>query len=210
MKTTIVGLAVLLIAAFSVNAQSDKPVKPGHQQHGRHHGRDMMAKNLDFSDAQQQQLKSINGDYHKKLRDLKKNEDITVRESNAQISSLQKEHKAQIQALLTTEQKDKLASMKQQRMEKRKATASARAAKMKATLGLSDDQASQLKTLRTAMVEKRKSLHADNSLSREQKHAAIKTLAVQQKDQLKTILTPTQLQQLEAMKQQHHRREFTK
>jgi dsDNA-binding SOS-regulon protein len=55
-----------------------------------------------------------------------------------------------------------------------------------------------------------KSIHTDNSLSREQKHEQIKSLVMQQKDQLKTILTADQLEQLQQMKSQHHRRDFSK
>jgi hypothetical protein len=123
---------------------------------------------------------------------------------------LRKDHRAQMQALLTPAQKDQIAKMKQDRMQMAKVDANARAEKMKIKLGLSDAQASQLKTIRTDMMTKMKSIHTDNSLSDEQKHEQMKTLVMQQKDQLKTILTPDQLQQMQQMRGQHHRREFSK
>ena len=206
-------MALMIMAAISVNAQQpDEPMQQNRQHSFRHHGRgqDMMVKKLNFSDQQKQQLKTINSGFHKKLMELKKNEDITVRESKAQMSALHKDHREQMQALLTPVQKDQIAKMKQERMEMAKVNANARAEKMKIKLGLNDTQASQLKTIRTDMMAKMKSIHTDNSLSQEQKHEQIKALVMQQKDQLKTILTPDQLQQLQQMRMQHHRRDFSK
>ena len=215
MKKTIVSLAVMVIAAISVNAQQpDKSMKQDQQHHQqfrhRGHGRDMMAKKLNFSDQQKEQLKNINSDYHKKMTELKKHDEITVKEFKSQMTALHAVHRTQIQALLTTEQKDKLAKMKQDRMQMAKANAGARAEKMKIKLGLTDEQAGKLKTIRTDMVARIKTIHTDNTLSREQKHEQIKSLVIQQKDQLKTILTADQLQQLQQMKEQHHRRDFSK
>ena len=213
MKRTIVSLAVMVIAAFSVNAQQpDQSTKQEHHQPYRHHGhgREMMAKKLNFSDQQKEQLKTINSDYHKKMMDLKKHDEITVKEFKSQMSALHKDHRAQIQALFTPAQKDQLAKMKQERMQMAKVNAGARAEKMKIKLGLTDAQASQLKNIRTDMVGKIKTIHTDGSLSQEQKHDQIKNLVMQQKDQLKTILTAEQLQQLQQMRAQHHKREFSK
>lgn len=206
-------MAVVLLAAFSINAQ--EPAKSTQQEQHRSfghykHGRDMMAKKLNFSDAQKQQLKTINSDFRNKMMELKKHDEITVKEYKSQLSSLQKDHKSQLQALLTTEQKDQLAKMKKDRMDKAKTHALARTEKMKTKLGLTDEQASKLKDLRTGTMTKIKSIHADNALSHEQKREQIKGLVMQQKDQLKTILTPEQLQQLEQMKGQHHRKDFSK
>ncbi|MEP6748941.1 MAG: hypothetical protein ABJB86_14515 [Bacteroidota bacterium] len=221
MKKIIVSLAILLVAAVTVNAQQQDQKGQQHQQFNHHdhkgRGHDMMAKKLNFSDQQKQQLKNINTDYHNKMTALKKNEDITVRESKMRINTLRKDHRAQIRALLTPEQKNQIAKMKQERMEMAKINANARAEKMKIKLGLNHTQASQLKDMRTGMVTKMKSIHTDNSLSQEQKHEQIKTLVMQQKDQLKTILTPEQLQQMQQMRKgdhdgrfQHHREDFSK
>lgn len=210
MKKIIASLVVAMMAAITVSAQQPDPMQQAHHRSFHHHVHGMMAKKLNFSDQQKQQLKSINSDYRKKLADLKKNEDITVREFKSRMSVLRKEHRTQIQALLTPEQKDQVAKMKQERMQLAKVNAGARAERMKIKLGLNDAQASQLKEIRTGMAAKIKAIHTDNSLSREQKHAQIKSLVMQQKDQLKTILTTEQLQQLQQMRAAHNRRDFSK
>lgn len=211
MKKILAGLAVIMAAAFSVNAQqADKPQKQEHHQHFRHHGGGMMAKKLNFSDAQKQQLKDINSSFHQKMSELKKHDEITVKEYHVQMNALQQEHKSQLQAVLTPAQKDQLAKMKQERTEKAKTHALARAEKMKTKLGLTDAQAGQLKEMRSGTMAKIKTIREDNTLNRDQKRDQIKSLVIQQKDQLKTILTPEQLQQLEQMKGQHRRRDFSK
>jgi len=194
----------MAMTVLAVNAQQTAgSMQQNHHRSFRHRGHDRMAQKLNFSDQQKQQLKSINSDYHKKLADLKKNEDITVREFKSGMAALRKDHRAQLQALLTPEQKNQLAKMKQERMQMAKVNANARAEKMKIKLGLNDTQASQLKTIRTDMVAKMKSIHMDNSLSQEQKHEQMKNLVLQQKEQLKNILTAEQRQQMEQMKKEH-------
>jgi len=211
MKKTIVGLALVMMAAISVNAQQpDKPMQHARHQHFRKHGGDRLAQKLNFTDAQKQQLKDINSSYQKKLADLRKHDEITVKEFKSQMDALRQEHKQQLTALLTPEQKDQLAKLKQDRMEKAKTRAIARAEKMKTKLGLTDAQAGQLKEMRTATMAKIKSVKEDKALSHDQKREQIKGLVMQQKDQLKTILTPEQLQQLEQMKGQRHRRDVSK
>ena len=197
----------MVISAVSLHAQ-----EPLQQQHKnfRHHERGMMVKRLNFTDQQKEQLKNINSNYHNKLTELKKHEEITVKEMKAQLNALHKDHKAQLQALLTPEQKDKLAKIKEDRMEMAKVNANARAEKLKIKLGLSDEQAGKLTTLRTDLVAKMKAVHTDNTLTQEQKREQFKSLVVAQKDQLKAILTAAQLQQLEQLKQQRHRRDFSR
>lgn len=210
MKQIILSLAVAVMATMAVNAQQAE--SPMQQKHFRHHqhGKDDFAGKLHLTDQQKQQTKSINSDFHTKLADLKKQEDITVREYKSRMAGLQKERRSQIEALFTPEQKDQLAKMKQERMKLAKVNATARAERMKVKLNLTDAQAGQLKTLRSDMMTKMKSIHADSSLSREQKHEQVKSLVMQQKEQMKTILSAEQLQQLEQMKAEHHRHNFSK
>jgi Spy/CpxP family protein refolding chaperone len=210
MKKIMASLAIALMATLAVSAQqTDSSLHQRHRHSFRHHQHDMMAKNLQLSDQQKEQLKTINGDFHKKLMDLKKNEDITIREYKTKMKALQQEHRTAFQSVLSQEQKEQLAKTKEDRMQFAKNHA-AGSEKMKARLGLSDAQASQLKNIHTDMVTKIKAIHADSSLTRAQKHEQVKTLALQQKDQLKNILTPDQLQQLQQMKEQHHKRDFSK
>lgn len=210
MKKIIAGLAVIIMGVSSVNAQQlEQTSAPKHHRHQRHTP-EKMSTALHFSDAQKTQLTAINNDYHKKLAVLLKNEDITVRSSREQLKTLREEHRQQIKALLTPDQQQQLAKLKEEHSQQAKARMTARVEKIKTKLGLSDAQAAQLKDMRTGMMTKIKSVRTDSSLSRNQKHEQIKAIAMQQKDQLKTILTPDQMQQLEQMRQHHPQQGFTK
>jgi len=170
----------------------------------------MLAKKLNFSDQQKQQLKDINKQYHQQLADLNKNLDITVREQRAKMAAIHKDHQQQIQNLFTPEQKAQLQKMKDERQEMAKVNAKARAEKMKIKLGLSDDQAQKLKDLRTATFTKIKDIRSNESLSADQKREKMKAIVEDQKQQLKSVLTPDQLKQLDDMHHGDRRREWTK
>ena len=211
MKKIIASLAIAVMATVAVNAQQTDSSFHQRRQHSfKHHQHGMMAKNLQLTDQQKEQFKNMRTEFHKKLMELKKNEDITVREYKARMHALQKEHRTAFQSILTQEQKDRIAKMKQERIQHAKTNMAARSERMKSKLGLSDAQASQLKAIRTDMAAKIKAIHADSALTRDQKHEQVKNLVVQQKDQLKNILTPEQLQQLQQMREQHHKKDFSR
>ena len=211
MKKIIASLAIAVMATVAVSAQQTDSSFHQRQQHSfKHHQHGMMAKNLQLTDQQKEQLKNIRTDFHKKMMELKKNEDITVREYKARMNALQQEHRTAFQSILTQQQKDQISKMKQERMQHAKTNMAARAEKMKSKLGLSDAQASQLKTIHTDMVAKITAIRADSALTRGQKQEQLKNLALQQKDQLKNILTPEQMQQLQQMREQHHKKDFSR
>jgi len=210
MKKTIAGLALIMLAAFSVHAQQTDQPTHRMQQHGRHHGGEKFTRALNLSAEQQQQMKELQTSFRQKMADLKKHDEISVKEYNAKLQELRTERKEKMQAVLTPAQKETLAKMKQERQEKAKERALVGAEKLKAKLKLTDAQASQLKDMRAGTMTKIKSIREDNALSHEQKKEQIKGLVMQQKEQLKTILSAEQLQQMEQMKAQHHRRDFSK
>ena len=217
MKRLFIGLVALALGAGAVEAQNTPQQQPQQEQMHRHDHRGFgkhgehgdLAKKLNFSDQQKQQLKDINTKYRQQLADLKKNEDITVREQKTRLAAIRKEHHEQMQALLTPDQKAQVEKMKAEHKELAKVNAKARAEKMKIKLGLSDDQAKQLKDMHAGTAAKMKQIREDQSLSPDQKKEQIKSLVKEQHEQLKSVLTPDQLKQLNEM---HHARqgEWTK
>src|SRR4051794_35350804 len=133
MKKLFIGMIALALGAGAAQAQEapqQKPMDhPGHRGPGGHEGHgheQMLAKKLNFSDQQKQQLKDINKQYHQQLADLNKNLDITVREQRAKMAAIHKDHAQQIQNLFTPEQKAQLQKMKDERQEMAKVNAQAR------------------------------------------------------------------------------------
>lgn len=195
-------LAMILLAvsaiAFSANAQQKREMK-GH--HGKkHHDGDMMAKQLNFSEDQKKQAKANREDFYKKMQELNKLENITVKEQRERKAALVKEQKAKMENLLTAEQKTKLAQLKAEKKQKHAEHMAKRMDKMKSELGLSEAQVTQLKSQREATGAKMKAIKENESLSREQKKEQMMALKSESKAAHQKIFTADQLKKLEEMK----------
>jgi Spy/CpxP family protein refolding chaperone len=199
MKKLILSAFVLAVATMSVQAQDQPHRKQG--RHGGRHHKEAFHK-LNLSEEQKTKFKTLNEDFRKQMQELKKNDNITVKEWKSKMSSLRTDHRTQMQGLLTTEQKAQLEKTKQDRMAARKAGHEARMEKMKTRLGLSADQVEKMKASRTELGAQMKALHENKSLNEEQKKEQMKELRKKQKDSFKSILTEDQLKKLHE-KQKH-------
>jgi Spy/CpxP family protein refolding chaperone len=200
MKKVLAGIVLTAFVAVGVYAQDQNPGFTDKQHRGRH--RFDMTQQLNLTDEQKTGLKGINEDYRQQMSELKKNEDITVREWKSKMATIRKEHHEKIEKLLTPEQKASLKKMRQHHRGDMKKHGEQRLEKMKKELNLTDDQVAALKKNHEDMAQKFKAIHDDKSLTDEQKKAQFKEYKKQQHDNLKSILTPEQLQKLE----QHHKK----
>jgi hypothetical protein len=71
---------------------------------------------------------------------------------------------------------------------------------MKLTLGLSDDQITKIKSNQAALHTKIKSIHENEALLPEQKKEQLKSLMEQQKDIVKSVLTPEQQSKADSLR----------
>lgn len=76
--------------------------------------------------------------------------------------------------------------------------------KIATELNLTDDQKQQLKPIVQAEIEKLKELHANKSLSREQKRAQFKAARAEFAPKVKNILTPEQFAKWEQLREEFH------
>ena len=196
MKKIMIGAVVLMLAAGTVQAQDNRQI---HKKHHRHQDGKMFEK-LNFTQDQKSQMKSINDDFRKHMLELRKNEDITVKEWKARNETLRKNHREQVQNLLTNDQKAQLAKIKQERKTKHEAYSKARMEKMTERLNLNTEQKGKLSTLRSGMSEKIKTIRSNESLSQEQKKDQMQELKKARKEELKSILTEEQFKKMEEMK----------
>ena len=199
MKKLFIPIIAIFALTVTANAQ-DKMSKKGHHQK---HERGMMAKQLDFTDAQKNQAKIINEDSRKKKQDLNKNESITVKEMRDRKTAILKEKKNKMDGLLTADQKTKMAGIKAQQKVKKEEHFAKHIDKMKTSLNLSDDQVTKLKSQRSANHAKAEKIKNNESLSREQKKEQMMALKTEAKEQNKKIFTPEQIKKREEMKKSH-------
>jgi Spy/CpxP family protein refolding chaperone len=188
MKKVLIPLIAFLALTVNAHAQ-DKMGKKANQHHK--HEKGMMAKELNFTDAQKAQAKAINEDSHKKLQELNKNESITVKE--------QRDRKAAI----FKERKTKMTQLKAERKVKKEEGYAKRLDKIKTNLSLTDEQVAKLKNQRAATLAKAEKIKNNESLSREQKKEQMMTLKTEAKAQYDKIFTADQLKKKEEMKKAH-------
>jgi Spy/CpxP family protein refolding chaperone len=137
------------------------------------------------------------------MTDLKKNEDITVREWKSKMATIRKDHRDKVQNVLTDDQKASLKKMMQEHRAEMKKHGAHRLEQMKKDLNLTDDQVASLKKSHEDMARKFKAIRDDKSLTDDQKKAQLKDLREQQQNSLKSILTPEQMQKLQQEKKSH-------
>lgn len=171
----------------------------------RHHRIDKLQQ-LNLTDEQKTELKTINEDFKQQMTDLKNSEDkITVTEWKSKMSTMRKDHHEKVQKLLTDEQKASLKNMKHERKRDMRKHGARRLEHMKKELNLTDDQVAAIKKNHEAMGEKFKAVREDKNLTEDQKKVELKKFKEQQHESLKSILTEEQLQKLERQKKHHKR-----
>ena len=202
------GVVLMMFLAFGASAQEKQ-----HGHHGRDkakHHREYLTKDLNLTDAQKQQMKTLNESHRKQMAELNKNENITVKEMREKKASLAKEHKLAMEGILSQDQKAKIQERRNKSIEKRKEMQAKRMDKMKKDLALTDTQSSQIKTMNESYKSKFESLRSNESLDRTAKKEQFKTLQQQRKEELKNVLTQEQVQKLDEMKKDRGSRRHAK
>lgn len=204
----IVAAALALSLAFAVKAQEiperkHDGFKPhGHpgKMHQRHPG-GMDFKQLNLSEAQKEQMKTQHEGFRKQMEELKKNDNITVKEWRTRMENLRKEQKSKMESILTSDQKSQLEKMKTEKKAMHEVDAKARMEKMKIHLGLTQEQTAKMEKNRKEMGDKMKAIRENKSLSDDKKRDEMKELMKKQKESMKSILTEEQLKKMKEGRQ---------
>lgn len=199
MKKILIPLIAIFTLTVTVNAQD----KMGKERHHHQHQKEMITKELNFSEAQKNQAKVINEDSRKKMQELNKKESITVKEMRDRKTAILKERKTKMDGLLTAEQKTKMPQLKAEHNAKKEAGYAKRLDRMKTNLNLTDDQVAKLKAQQTANHAKAEQIKNNESLSREQKKQQMMALKTEAKDRHNKIFTAEQLKKRDEMKKAH-------
>lgn len=192
--------AVILSLGFAVKAQEiperNHDKQRMHERGKRHHGAGMDMQKLNLTEDQKAAFKTQRESFRKQMEELKRNENITVKDWKEKMETLRKENKTKMNEILTKEQKDQLEKMKVERKEKFQDMAKKRGEMMKTRLGLTEEQSAKLEKNRADMQQNIKAIKEDKKLSDEQKKEKVRELMKGQKENMKSILTDEQLQKL--------------
>src|SRR5688500_14094424 len=116
MKKMIALFLVAAIAGTSVKAQEIPERKSEHprmmHKNGKHHRHGMDMKILNLTEDHKEQFKLKRETLKKQMEELKKDENIEVKEWKSKMETLRKENKAKKDGILTSEQKDQLEKSK--------------------------------------------------------------------------------------------------
>ncbi len=213
MKKIIAGLFAVAAFTFSAAAQDPTDQKKHGREQGFHKMHDGPMEKLNLTDAQKQQMKSINEDFRNRMQALHQNDNILVKDMKAQQKSLMDERNSKISSILTAEQRTQFEQFKKQHegMDRMRGQRDGKfegrdgrnMGSLKESLGLSDDQVSKIKAGNESFREKAKSIQQNQSLSADQKRSQFESLQKEREASLKSYLTADQISKLEQMKSKH-------
>ncbi|GAA4752442.1 Spy/CpxP family protein refolding chaperone [Flavisolibacter ginsenosidimutans] len=194
------ALAIVLFVGAS-QAQTTSPEK------GHHRGPGMgMMKDLNLTDAQKAQLKSLHQAEKKEMDALKTSGNVTPE----QRKSLHEKYRSQFDAVLTPAQKDQLNKKKAEWKDKGNKDDRDFGKKdgarmnhmpfMNKDLNLSADQQTKLKGMADEFRTKAKDIRSNTALNDDQKKEQMRDLAKQFREQSKTVLNAEQQKKMDEMR----------
>ena len=201
MKALITGIIAIAALTFSATAQVERKHMDG-QGKGQHHGmkdKGKMMHDLNLTEAQKQQMKTINMDFKTKMQDLKKQDNMTVKEFNARKAALMQDRKTKTMAILTDEQRNKMETLKKDRQDKMQQMQSKHFDKMQSQLGLTGDQTTKLKAKNDELNQKMEAIRNNTTLTQDQKRDQMRQLGQERKAYMESILTADQKKKMEEM-----------
>jgi Spy/CpxP family protein refolding chaperone len=144
---------------------------------------------LNLTDAQKTQLKSLRDQQHQQLQALRQDQSLTPDQRRAQAQTIHQQFQSQIHGMLTPEQQAQLKQMRGRR------------GGPMARLNLTDDQRAKLQPLMQQQREQVQAIRNDSSLTQQQKQEKIQALRQSMMSQMQGILTPEQQQQMQQWQQ---------
>ena len=197
MRNRILGLfatAFMLSAmawAQTTQAPAANPTaKPGH-------GREGIFQQLNLTQDQRAKIESFRQSERSQIQALRSNTSLTDDQKKQQIRDLRKTDHQQLLAILTPEQQ---AQLKQLQGARKGRAEGFKAGRGLQALNLTDQQKQELKPVFQSTHQQMQALRSDTTLTPEQKREKMKEIRQNQMSQMKSILTPDQLQQLHQMR----------
>ena len=185
-----IATTLCLLTAFAQKKGKNCP--PTHQQQAG--GR---LKGLNLSATQKEQLKATRQNTVQQLTELKKNDQLTVKDFKANKEAILQSQKDQVSGILTEDQKNQLAENKSRPNDRQADNAGKNIGKMKENLGLSEQQVTQIKSNRAADQAKIKAIKENNQLTNSEKKEQLKEIKKEHENNLAQILSPEQISKME-------------
>ncbi len=190
MKQLLAITALSFCFAIAVSAQETplQPQKPKKEINFK--------KELNLTQDQQNQWKSLNQEYRQKMLAVKNNSSFTDAQRKEQYKSLGIEKRTKLNSILTADQQAKMAEMR------KKHSGGKKQATPVAQLNLSQEQQKQWKDLNREYGQKFVALRNNKNLTDDQRRQQFKSLADERKTKFNSILTSEQQAKFATMNSQ--------
>ena len=214
MKKLIIGALGLALFTASAQAQTTPHSEDQQKKERKHTQHHKGFEQLNLTDEQKAQLKSLKENLKKESEALKNNTSLTKEQKQAAKKELHDKWRAQAEAILTPAQKEQLQKMKSEKGTKpghdkkdkaarpQKGPGVTKGRELPQELNLTQDQQTKLQQLRADYRTKFETLRNDNTLSQEQKKAKMQDLMKAQKEDMKKILTKEQMEKMQSVKKE--------
>jgi Spy/CpxP family protein refolding chaperone len=164
-------------------------------------GRQMAFADLNLTEAQKTQLKTLQESFRQKMKELHANENMTVKDQRDQRFALARAHKQQVEQVLTPEQKATLESKRREQQQKMQERGEQHWQNMAAELQLTEAQKQALTTARTTHRKNMQQIKQNENMSRSQKQAALQAEQQKYKQVMESTLTEAQRNQWKELQQ---------
>lgn len=208
MKRIALAIVAFVLAFPALQAQQkagnemNRSPKTYRQQQGKQGMQHNRYKDLNLTQEQQDALAKINNDYRTGVADLKKKESaITMKEYKTQMQSLRTKRQSEMDKMLTTDQKAQLQKAREENRGRPGMKGKGMRGGMNTNLDLSKEQSAQMKTLRESSQKKIAAIRENQQLTDAQKKEQIMAVHKQQREDMKSILTPEQMKKMEGFRQ---------
>ena len=208
MKKLILSAVVITFAVLSVNGQEiperkteeSKPIIKEKVINKKER------ESLDLTEDQKTKLKAMNHDLHKRMEELRKQDNLTVKEYREKMEALRKDRHSQFQSVLTAEQKARMEKYHEASKARSKEYGKRKQQRMKEELKLTDEQAAKMAENRKVTMKKIETIREDKSLNDDQKREKVKEAMKSQKESTKLLLTKEQLKKMKESRKDHHKK----
>ena len=197
-KLTLLMMAIVM--GLAAIAQKNETRKQDHNNKHKQHknkaykGNEKLD-NVNLTNEQKEQVKSINENFKQQMRDLRNQGNITVAEQKQRRETLVREHKEKLASVLTPEQRRNAESNSGFKGRKGSDRGD-RFNDLSKDLNLSADQSQRMSTLNSTFKSNMKNIRENSSLSQEQKKEQMKNLMRKHRSDMESLLTNDQKEQL--------------
>lgn len=211
MKKVMFTLLAGLVFSMGIQAQDIPQRKregwqgqsPRHQRMQKHRH---LQQQLNLTEAQKEQFKTEREAFRQKMEELKKNENITVKEWKARQQKIRQDHQDRMQNILTPEQKNKVKELREKAETRKKEMADRRFDHLKTRLALTEQQSADLQKSRLQLEQELKALRENKSLTPELRREKVKAIMKQHQEKMKSVLTEEQKEKMKELRKQGPKR----